>query len=194
MKCGAKWCRSCVRFPPLIAPPHSPLAMQSMALIIVDRFAWHVVGTRMRQAGYQWKKGVNGHALFGLSSKIVMRQMEMLPGIQDCAFYKPIAQRDSANADASPSHSANGSAPLLAGGAGGGAGANRAKLLKLQETYLQKQEQLMQRLEFERKREEAKERQRLEKERHKVRALMSCPCAGPRLAHLRSRHICVPET
>jgi len=47
--------------------------------------------------------------------------------------------------------------------AGGKAQQEQARLLKLQETYLQKQEQLMQRLEFERKREEAKERQRLEK-------------------------------
>jgi len=45
----------------------------------------------------------------------------MLPGIQDCAFYKPIAHRDSANADHPHSQSANGSA-LSVDGAGGGSG------------------------------------------------------------------------
>ena len=100
------------------------------------------------QAGYQWTRGVNGHALFGLSSKEVSCQMELMPGIEDCAFYKPVAQRDgSAGVRALMSPVGNGA--LAAGGAGGGGlDANRAKLLKLQETYLQKQEQLMQRLEF----------------------------------------------
>lgn len=120
------------------------------------------------QAGYQWKKGVNGHALFGLSSPVVAGQLERLPGIEDCAFYKPAAHGDSAGAG---SHLNAGVATK--GGTAQGAGVNKAqqeqaRLIKLQETYLQKQEQLMQRLEFERKREEAKERQRLEKEKQKA--------------------------
>jgi hypothetical protein len=118
------------------------------------------------QAGYQWKKGVNGHALFGLSSSVVTSQLERLPGIEDCAFYKSAADRDAASASANSLVAAN-------TGAAQGVGGNKAqqehvRLIKLQETYLQKQEQLMQRLDFERKREEAKERQRLEKEKQKA--------------------------
>jgi len=124
---------------------------------------WGKVVQNLREAGYQWKKGVNGHALFGLSSKIVMSQIEMLPGIIDCAFYKR-SPESGALEGVLPSQLTNGSTGVSGGGDGGKmAQQDKAKLIKLQENYLQKQEQLLQRLELERKREEAKEHQRLEK-------------------------------
>jgi len=138
-----------------------------VAVRLVDKC--HMTHACVLQAGYQWKKGVNGHALFGLVSKIVIRQMDLLPGIGDCAFYKKGLDADALQG-VSPSQVTNGSAGAGVGSDSGGKVVqhDKAKLIKLQENYLQKQEQLMQRLELERKREEARERQRLEKDRHKA--------------------------
>ena len=121
---------------------------------------WGKVVQKLREAGYQWKKGangkdVNGHALFGLTSSVVIQQLESLPSVQDCVFYKPTG-------------TVSGAVSIAAGPLTGKAEQDRARLIKLQENYLQKQEQFLQRLEVERKREEAKEMQRLEKERHKA--------------------------
>ena len=123
---------------------------------------WGKVVDKLREAGYQWKKGVNGHALFGLTSQSVVKQLETLPGIEECAFYKTVAQLRGG---------AGGAEGHVAGQAGvlmNKADQDKARLLKLQEHYLQKQEQLTQRLDYERKREEAKEKQRLQKERQKA--------------------------